>query len=110
MPAASSSLPSTEPGTPGSRDDTSSARLLDRALRGDRSARDALQPTLRAVSALASALGSGASDEKQYDGLKAELQTLGFIGHYDNWLRLHPADNVWEARLSLLHTIRAATA
>ena len=43
MPAAtSSSPPSTEPGTPGSRDDTSSARLLDRAIRGDRSAREAL--------------------------------------------------------------------
>ena len=42
MPAATSSPPSTEPGTPGSRDDTSSARLLDRAIRGDRSARDAL--------------------------------------------------------------------
>ena len=42
MPVATSPPPSTESGTPGSRDDTSSARLLDRALRGDRSARDAL--------------------------------------------------------------------
>ena len=43
MPAASSPPPSTESGTPGSsRDDTSSARLLDRAIRGDRSAREAL--------------------------------------------------------------------
>jgi len=42
MPAASSSPPSIEPGTTGSREDTSSARLLDRAIRGDRSAREAL--------------------------------------------------------------------
>ena len=43
MPAgASSSPPSMEPGAPGSRDDTSSLRLLDRAIRGNRSARDAL--------------------------------------------------------------------
>ena len=43
MPAASSPPPSTESGIPGgSRDDTSSARLLDRAIRGDRSAREAL--------------------------------------------------------------------
>ena len=43
MPSAtSSSPPSTEPGAPGPRDDTSSVRLLDRAIRGDRSARDAL--------------------------------------------------------------------
>ena len=43
MPSAtSSSPPSTEPGTPSPRDDTSSVRLLDRAIRGDRSARDAL--------------------------------------------------------------------
>ena len=43
MPATSSSPPPTGPGTPGSsRDDTSSARLLERALRGERSARDVL--------------------------------------------------------------------
>lgn len=43
MPAASKSPPSTvSPPSPEPRDDTSSARLLDRALRGDRSARDAL--------------------------------------------------------------------
>ena len=43
MPATSDSPPPAGPGTPGSsRDDTSSARLLERALRGDRSARDAL--------------------------------------------------------------------
>ena len=43
MPATSDSRPPTGSGTPGSsRDDTSSARLLERALRGDHSARDAL--------------------------------------------------------------------
>ena len=42
MPAASSLPPSTESRTSDSREDTSSARLLDRAIRGDRSARDAL--------------------------------------------------------------------
>lgn len=43
MPAASKSPPSTvSPPSPEPRDDTSSARLLDRAARGDRSARDAL--------------------------------------------------------------------
>ena len=42
MPAAPSSPPTTEPGSPDSRDETSSARLLDRAIRGDRSAREAL--------------------------------------------------------------------
>ena len=36
--------------------------------------------------------------EKQYDGLKAELQTLGFIGQGSVSTRPH---NVWEARLSL---------
>ena len=43
MPAASKSPPSTvSPPSPEPREDTSSARLLDRALRGDHSARDAL--------------------------------------------------------------------
>ena len=42
MPAAPSSPPPTESGTPARRGETSSARLLDRAIRGDRSARDAL--------------------------------------------------------------------
>lgn len=42
MSVASSSPPPTEPDTPGSSADTSSVRLLDRAIRGDRSAREAL--------------------------------------------------------------------
>ena len=42
MPAVSSLPPSTDSGTPASPDDPSSVRLLDRAIRGDRSAREAL--------------------------------------------------------------------
>ncbi|MYN66856.1 MAG: sigma-70 family RNA polymerase sigma factor [Acidobacteria bacterium] len=42
MPAVSSPPPSTESGTPGPPDDTSSVRLLDRAIRGDPLAREAL--------------------------------------------------------------------
>ena len=42
MPIASSSPPSKESGAPGSPGDTPSVRLLERALRGDRSAREAL--------------------------------------------------------------------
>lgn len=42
MPAAMSPPPSSEFGAPGSPNDTSSARLLDRAIRGDRSAREEL--------------------------------------------------------------------
>ena len=42
MPVASPPPESRGPGVPGSPDDTSSARLLDRAIRGDRSAREAL--------------------------------------------------------------------
>ena len=42
MPVASPPPESREPGVPSSPDDTSSVRLLDRAIRGDRSAREAL--------------------------------------------------------------------
>ena len=44
--------------------------------------------------------------EKQYDGLKAELQTLGFIGQGSS----PPAGSVWEARLSLPQRRRRVTA
>ena len=37
--------------------------------------------------------------EEQYDALKAELQTLGFVGQGVS--RSHPPDNVWEGYLSL---------